>query len=102
MKKMKKWILKEVSDAKDFKGKRTPRSGGIWSRPGDIKTKDLLIDSKATDAKSFSVTVKMWKKINKEALLSCRLPVLSIKFNKSGEELVVISKTDFLHYLKRD
>lgn len=95
------WVKKEKSDAKLFGGHRTPRSGGIWRFPGDAKSSQFLIDCKTTEAKSFSITRDMWKKITREALLNKRLPILSIKF-VGGSEMVVLDKEDFLSLVKED
>lgn len=94
------WRKKEIKDAKDFKGKLTPRSGGYFSFPGDVVTEDFLIDSKTTDKNRFSVTKQMWKKIDTEALKSRRMPLLSVKFGDSNIEIVILSKGDFLQILK--
>ena len=83
-----KWKKKEIKDASVFEGKVTPGSGHQWYKKGDVRTKNFLIDSKTTDKKSFSITQKMWNKISYEALLSQRLPMLSIKFNKTNTEII--------------
>lgn len=103
---MKPWQNKEKRDAKTSGGKVTPRSGGLWFAPGDVKTDDFLIDSKTTDKKSFSITGKIWRKLYKEALLNQRMPCLSIKLNnellpnKEPIEVVVLSKDDFDTWFK--
>jgi len=96
----KKWQDKERKDLRAFKGRRTPRSGGLWFAPGDVTTKDFLIDSKTTEKKSFSVTADMWKKIHNEALKSRRLPCLSVSLSNYGIEFVVLDKNDFLSFFK--
>lgn len=92
---MKPWQNKEKRDAKTSGGKVTPRSGGLWFAPGDVKSNDFLIDSKTTDKNRFSVTKKMWKKIYKEALLERKMPMLSAQFGDENIEIVVLSKDDF-------
>ncbi len=105
---MKKWQEKEKGDAKSFGGKRTPRSGGLWFAPGDVKTQDFLVDSKTTDKKSFTIPANMWRKIRKEALLNNRMPCLSIKYlnekltNGEPVEVVVLSKDDFDSWFKEE
>ena len=98
---MKNWQKKEHSDAEVFEGKVTPKSGGLWSFPGDVKTDQFLIDSKTTDKKSFSIKNTMWKKIEGEALKSRRLPILSISLINDGIELIVLDKNDFVELLKK-
>lgn len=95
-----KWRKKENSDAQVFGGKRVSGSGNKPFKPGDVKTSLFLIEAKTTDKKSFSIPQKMWEKIYNAALMSQRIPILSIKFNSSGTELVVLSKYDFLNLSK--
>lgn len=89
------WRKKEKRDANYFGGKRTPRSGGIWSFPGDVVNEKLLIDCKVTDKKGFRITVEMWDKIYGEALNCGKIPCLSIRFG-NGTELVVLDKNDVI------
>lgn len=97
---MRKWQKKEIEDAKSFNGKKTPRSGGFWSFPGDITTERFLIDSKATDKKGFRITAKIWHKIYNEALKSRKLPCLSVSLRNEDIELVILDRNDFLSLLK--
>ena len=87
---------KEKQDAKDFKAKLQPRSGGFYNMPGDEKDEHFLFDSKDTKHKSYSITQKVWEKISSEALHSRRMPVLSVRLG-NGEEIVVLSKMDFIN-----
>lgn len=98
---MKKWQKKESKDADIFNGRRTPKSGGFWFFPGDVKSDDFLIDSKTTDKKSFSITANMWEKIEGEALKSRRIPILSILLTNEGTELVCLDKNDFIELIKK-
>ena len=87
---------KERQDAKDFGAKLQPRSGGYYNMPGDAKNTYFLFDSKDTKHKSYSITEKVWEKINSEALHQRRIPALSIKLGNS-QEIVVLSKADFMY-----
>ena len=98
---MKKWQIKETKDASLFKGRRTPKSGGFWSFPGDVVTKDFLIDSKTTEKKGFRITCGIWNKLFNEALKSRKLPILSISLTSKDIELVVLDKNDFISLLKK-
>lgn len=89
----KKWELKEISDSKLFKGKRVPGSGNHWSKPGDVKTDNFLLEVKQTDKKSYSLTKANLDKIYKEALFSYRIPLFSIKIQ--DVEVVLMFKEDF-------
>jgi hypothetical protein len=99
---MKDWQRKEKKDVRDFSAKPTLRSGGIWFSKGDLKNDRFLVDSKKSEHERFSITAKMWQKIYKEAILSQRLPLLSIEFGKDGTELVVLSKDDFLSLVDKN
>jgi len=96
---MKRWQRKEESDKNLFQGKRRPRSGGMWFAPGDVSTEEFLLECKSTEKKSFSVSEKLWDKINGEALKCRKLPCLSIQLG-NGTEVVVLDKNDFLSFFK--
>lgn len=97
----KKWQNKEQNDAKQFGGRVTPRSGGMWSFPGDVKTDMFLIDSKTTDRKSYSITANIWRKLYSQALKSQRLPLLSVQLIKEDIEVVILDKNDFITFLQK-
>lgn len=104
---MKRWQKKETKDAELFQGKRTPRSGGFWAFPGDVKSGEFgdgfLVDSKETTNKSYSITTKTWDKVNGEALKSGRIPILSIRIinYRSPLDLVILDRNDFVELMKR-
>ena len=91
------WQKKEIKDTKSFKGRKNPRTGGLWFAPGDVTTNDFLIDCKTTDKLSFSITKNIWNKIYKESLKNRRLPCLSVLLG-DGTEIVVLDKNDFLSF----
>ena len=41
------------------------------------------------------MSIKLWDKIEKEALLSSRIPMLSIELGNGERELIVLSIEDF-------
>lgn len=98
MKNQKKWERKESKDAKDFGGRRVKASGSLWYAPGDVKTDKFLIDSKFTEKKSYSVSLKTWDKLFEEALFSFKIPMLSLQIQE--KELVVMEKDDLLKILE--
>lgn len=102
----KKWQDKEKSDAKQLNARQTPRSGGLWFAKGDMKDGTFLYDSKDTKHSRFSVTAKIWKKINKEGLLASRLPALLVEMVDDKDKdkkikLVVLDVNDFLWMKKK-
>lgn len=84
----------EVRLAKKVDGKRNAGSGAFWSRKGDVRSKDLLIEHKWTGKSSFTIKAKVLEKIVMEAILDSRIPVLGISLN--NENYVVMTEDDFL------
>jgi hypothetical protein len=87
--------------AKAIGGKRNAASGAFWSRKGDVRSDDLLIEHKWTGKLSVSVKAAVLEKIVKEAILDSRMPVLG--FHLNGENYVLLQEDDFLelrHYLQ--
>lgn len=80
--------------AKKIGGSVNARSGGFWSRKGDVRSDDLLIEHKYTGKKSFSVKADVLEKITREAILEGRMPVLGVHLN--GENYVILLEDDFL------
>lgn len=79
---------------KKLGGSRTAASGAFWSRKGDVRTQDLLIEHKWTGKKQFTVKSDVLKKIMREAILEGRTPVLG--FHLDGENYVILGEEDFL------
>lgn len=80
--------------AKAIGGSRTAASGAFWSRKGDVRSTDLLVEHKWTGKKSFTLTAQVLEKIMTEALLDGRIPVLGVHLN--GHNYVVLDEEDFL------
>jgi len=87
------WKKKEKKDAKFFGATLQKGSGNQWGAPGDGKAPNLLVESKHTDHKSFTITKDLWEKIHDEALFLFRYPVISMEIQDT--ELVVMEKCDF-------
>ena len=90
---MKKWELKEKSDASMVGGKRVRGSGNKWNSPGDVRSDKYLIECKQTDNKSYSLTKEKLDKIYEEALFAYKIPLFSIKIQDM--EVVVMFKEDW-------
>jgi hypothetical protein len=75
-------------------GQRSAGSGAFWSRKGDVRSTDLLIEHKWTGKASFTVKATVLEKIVKEAILDGRTPVLGFSLNK--ENYVMLTEDDFL------
>lgn len=74
-------------------GQRSAASGAFWSRKGDVRTPDLLIEHKWTGKKSFTLKSDVLEKIIMEAILDSRTPVLGIHLN--GKNYVLLEEHDF-------
>lgn len=79
--------------AKKIGGKRNAASGAFWSRKGDVRNDELLIEHKWTGKKSVTIKSEVLKKITKEAILDGRIPVLGLHLD--GENYVVLGEEDF-------
>jgi hypothetical protein len=84
----------EVRLSKKIGGQRNAGSGSFWSRKGDVRSKDLLIEHKWTGKASFTVKATVLEKIVKEAILDGRTPVLGFSLN--NENYVMLTEDDFL------
>jgi len=80
--------------AKLVDGSRTAASGAFWSRKGDVRSADLLIEHKWTGKKQVTIKSEVLKKITKEAILDSRTPILGLHLD--GENYVVLLEDDYL------
>lgn len=80
--------------AQAVNGSTVAASGAFWSRKGDVRSADLLIEHKWTGKKSFSIKSDVLEKIVKEAILDGRLPVLGFSLN--NENYIILQEDDFL------
>jgi len=74
-------------------GTRNAASGAFWSRKGDVRTDELLIEHKWTGKKQVTIKSEVLKKITTEAILDSRKPVLGLHLD--GENYVVLLEEDF-------
>ena len=80
--------------AKKIGGKRNAASGALWSRKGDVRSDDLLIEHKWTGKKQFTVKSDVIKKNVREAILEGRMPVIGVHLD--GENYVILLEDDFM------
>jgi hypothetical protein len=85
--------------AKAIDGNPTAASGAFWSRKGDVRSSDLLIEHKWTGKKSKTIQSAELKKITTEAIMDGRTPVFGIHLD--GEDYVILLETDFLEIRDR-
>jgi hypothetical protein len=91
----------EARLAKLVDGKRNAGSGAFWSRKGDVRTDELLIEHKWTGKTQFTVKAVELEKIVNEAILDSRTPVFG--FHLNGNNYVMLTEDDYLelhHYLQ--
>lgn len=83
----------------------TPGSGNQWNAPSDGRTIahisensfPLMVDSKFTTLKSYSITKKFLSQwVNKAALFGCRF-AMPLRFSSEGtvEDYIVVRLSDF-------
>jgi len=88
----------EALTAKEFGGRVTPASGALTGAKGDVRTADFLIENKYTDADSYKMELKTWKKIDNEALRDgMRVPMMQIDIQDL--QLVMVDYEYFKGYL---
>ena len=80
--------------AKAVGGKTTAASGAFWSRKGDIRSDDLLIEHKWTGKKTKTIKAEELEKITTEAIIDGRTPVFGISLN--NKNYVILTEDDFL------
>jgi len=83
--------------AKEIGGSTTAASGAFWSRKGDVRSNDLLVEHKWTGKKSKTIQSAELKKITNEAIMDGRTPVFGIHLD--GEDYVILLETDFFELM---
>ena len=78
--------------AKAVGGQTTAASGAFWSRKGDVRNAELLIEHKWTGKKSKTIQSAELKKITTEAILDGRTPMFGIHLD--GEDYVILLEHD--------
>ena len=79
----------EKSVAKDLNAKTVVASGALWSAKGDCRSEKCLIECKTTDKTYYSVTAKVWEKIEEEATRDgMRIPLLVVDVAGSNRFVV--------------
>lgn len=84
----------EARLAKLVDGKRNAASGAFWSRKGDVRSKDLLIEHKWTGKTQVTVKAAVLEKIVNEAIVDSRTPVLGFSLNNNN--YILLTEDDFL------
>ena len=99
MKVKKKSQIQEKSVAKDLDAKTVIASGALWGSKGDVRHDDFLVECKTTEKPYYSLTMKVWEKIEKEAIKDgLRIPLMCIDVNDGKDRFAVFLEKDFKHY----
>ena len=86
----------EKSVAKDFNARMTVASGALWGMKGDVRNDKFLIECKTTEKDYYSITTKVWEKIEDEALKDrMRTPLLIIDLQDT-DRYVVFNPNQFI------
>ena len=82
MKVKKKSQLQEKRVAKDLDARTVVASGALWCSKGDVRHDDFLVECKTTENPYYSLTMKVWEKIEKEATRDgLRVPLMCVDVN---------------------
>ena len=101
MKIKKKSQLQECRIAKEVSGRPVVASGALWSRKGDVRNDEFLIECKYTDTPFYSLSFSTWDKINREAIKDgLRIPVMCIEVQ--GIALAVLNSLDWGEFTHND
>lgn len=84
----------EKSVAKQFNGKTTISSGAIWFDKADVRSEKFLIECKTTQNSFYSVTSKVWEKVDRESCYANKTPLLIVDL-KDAERFVVFNPNHF-------
>lgn len=85
----------ENSVAKTFGGRVTAASGALWGMKGDVRNDKFLIECKTTEKDFYTLTAKVWEKIQEEAIKDhMRTPLMIIDL-KDKDRYVVFRPKDF-------
>ena len=85
----------EKSVAKKFNARLTAASGALWGTKGDVRSDKYLIECKTTEKDYYTLTAKVWEKIQEEAIQDhMRIPLMVIDL-KDTDRYVVFRPKDF-------
>lgn len=89
----------EKGVAKDLNAKVTVASGALWGQKGDVRNSMFLAECKTTEKDFYSITTKVWEKIEEEALKDgMRSPLLIVDL-KDTDRYVVFNPNQFVKQL---
>lgn len=81
-------------------GSRVAASGAFWSRKGDVRSDDLLIEHKYTENKSYSLKAADLQKLETQAVMVGRMPIFAV--HVGGRDYFMFTEDDALTLLGLD
>ena len=85
----------EKSVASEIGGRTTPASGALWGSKADVRSDIFLVECKTTKNRYYTLNVKTWEKIKKEAISDgLRVPVMCIDLNNGRDRYAIIRTED--------
>ena len=85
----------EKSVAEKCNARLTAASGALWCMKGDVRSDKYLIECKTTEKDYYTLTAKVWEKIQEEAIQDhMRTPLMVIDL-KDTDRYVVFRPKDF-------
>lgn len=99
--KQEKRITKSLNEIKE-EAKQTINSGALWFNKSDVVSKNFRVEAKTKTKPSKSMTIKKeWlEKIELEAFLTDKIPVLAFSFG-DGKDYFILSDKDFYEIVER-
>jgi hypothetical protein len=88
--------------AKRLNGKVQPGSGNQWGHRRDVISKEHLAEAKWTDSNSFSLDLKDWKYLCKQARLQGRIPLYALEYRAHDIEVFVVEVYDLYETIPTD
>lgn len=92
--------LQEKSVAKSFNAKQVVASGALWGAKGDVRNDKYLFECKTTEKDYYTITSKVWEKIEEEALKDrMRTPLLIVDL-RDTDRYVVFNPNHFIRQVE--
>jgi len=80
--------------AKTLGGKTVAASGAFWSRKGDVRSDQYLVEAKFTAAQSYSLKAADLEKLRKQAIMDDRVPLFVVQLN--NKNYMILGEDDWL------
>lgn len=82
--------------AKELQGRTVIASGSLWGSKGDVKSDVFLVECKTTEDTRYSLSLRTWDKIKKEAIRErLRIPIMCIDLWNGRSQLALFEDSSF-------